>query len=861
METPMRPKTKRAPLIVRIIAGIDIIIMAFFVLLGINRIIETHTFFELLASLQATDPTAYSAIIYFLSLVGFTLPMFAFGLYLTGSITIIVSIIGIILAYGTATKKKWAVPLGVGVSIIAIIGGIVSYGLNFLTPFEAFGPLIIILDSLSLLFGILAVNVFFVGAFMIWQLNEQPYQTIHIGRFILVWNLNAICLLVTAIFYNGVVIESLLTDNFLTALGTVYIAVGIVAVLNVVIRPIFIRIASLIARWWLGFAISFVLMFIINGVIFMLLSIFMPGFFVVNIQAAILAGLIVAAFNAIVVNIVGLDDDSGYFTQYIAKQIQKDIKSEEIPQTPGVIALEIDGLSYPVLQEALKREYMPTVQYLIDRGSHELTGYDCGIPSMTSSCQAGIMYGNNEDIPAFRWYIKDEDRMMTSNKHQDAKFIDSRASDGKGLLRNGGASISNLTSGDASYSFFTMATLTDKDLESGKRRSKDIYYYLLNPYAMNRSVLYTIWDLLVEIGQIIKQTITRRKPRMNRLHKFYPGTRAATNVFMRDISTAMVIQNIARGVPGVYTTYLGYDEIAHHSGPMTSDALKALKGLDKQIRRVLHAIKHIAPRSYRLFILSDHGQSAGWTFKQRYDISIKDFIESLLEGKLSVGEIEAIDAHIGYVGGLAEDLNAGQKEVEGEKGENALRHFYRQKSKTEDDGSEADVTKDDVVVCASGNLAQIYFKTQKERLTFQDFEQQFPGFISKIVAHEGVGFALVTDANRGPIALGKEGVVELRTGEVEGTNPLIPYAKPKVRAKQLLRLAEFPSAGDITLISPVYPDGSVAAYEELIGNHGGVGGYQTHAILLHPKEIKVDSDKIINSEEIYHILNKGRSEN
>ncbi|MFW9934142.1 MAG: alkaline phosphatase family protein [Candidatus Thorarchaeota archaeon] len=856
----MKLKTKRAPLIVRIIAGIDIIIMILFVLVGINRFIDTHAFFGLLASLQVTDPTAYAAVVLFLSLVGLTVPMFAFGLYLTGAITIIVSIIGIILAYGTATKKTWAVPLGVGVSIIAIIGGIISYGLNFLAPFEALGPIIILLDSLSLLFGILAVNVFFVGAFMIWQLNEQPYQTMHIGRFILVWNLNAICLLVTAIFYNGIVVEGLLTDNLLAALGTVYIAVAVIAVLNVVIRPIFIKIASLVARWWLGFAISFVLMFLINGIIFMLLSIFMPGFFVINIAAAILAGLIVAAFNAIVVNIVGLDDDSGYFTHYIARQIQKDIKAEEIPQTPGVVALEIDGLSYPVLQEALKREYMPTIQYLIDQGSHELKGYDCGIPSMTSSCQAGIMYGNNEDIPAFRWYIKSEDRMMTSNKHRDAKFIDTRASDGTGILRKGGASISNLTSGDASYSFFTMATLTDKDLESGKRRSKDIYYYLLNPYAMNRSVLYTIWDILVEIGQIIKQTITRRKPRMNRFHKFYPGTRAATNIFMRDISTAMVIQNITRGVPGIYTTFLGYDEIAHHSGPMTTDALKALKGLDKQIRRVLHAINHIAPRPYHLFILSDHGQSCGWTFKQRYDTSIKDLIANLLEGKLSVGEIEAIDAHVGYVGGLVEDLNTGQEEVEGKKGKNALRHFYRQKSETEDIVGEADVTEDNVIVCASGNLAQIYFKTQKERLTLQDFEQQFPGFISKLVAHEGVGFALIKDANRGPIALGKEGVVELRTGKIEGTNPLTPYDKPNVRIKQLLRLAEFPSAGDITLISPVYPDGSVAAYEELIGNHGGVGGYQTHAILLHPTEIKVDSDKITNSEEIYHILNQGRSE-
>jgi hypothetical protein len=61
-------------------------------------------------------------------------------------------------------------------------------------------------------------------------------------------------------------------------------------------------------------------------------------------------------------------------------------------------------------------------------------------------------------------------------------------------------------------------------------------------------------------------------------------------------------------------------------------------------------------------------------------------------------------------------------------------------------------------------------------------------------------------------------------------------------------------------VSPVYPDGSVAAYEELIGNHGGIGGDQTHAILVHPLESKVDSQAIVNAEQIYPILNQPRSE-
>jgi putative membrane protein len=847
-----------APRIVRIFAGIDFVLMFGFAMLGV-LITGLSTFFtELLNFAHVNDPTLYVEILNELTNVGLTVSFIVNGFLLLGAILTTVSLVGMIVALGTAYKKPWAITLGVGVSIFAISGGIVSYVYRILYPFQPIGPLNLLDLALSLFFGILAINIFFVGAFLIWQLDEQPRYNIRMGRFILIWNLDALCLLVTTFVYAGIGFHS---SDLLTMLGVVYIAVAIIAVINVFVRPLFTKLVSLVARWWMGFAISFFLMFVINGIILWLLPLILPGFYVFNVFAALIAGLILAAINALVVNIVGLDDDTTFFNDYVAKQIREEMKTIDIPQTHALVAVEIDGLSYTAIQKALKREYMPTLQGLLQRGSHKLTNWDCGIPSMTSSCQAGIMYGNNQDIPAFRWYLKPEKRMIVSNNPKNAQEIDQRASSGQGILRNGGSSISNLISGDASYSFFTMSTLTDEDAEAGRRRSEDLYYYLLDPYAMNRSIIYTIWDIFVEIGQIIKQTITRRKPRMNRFSHAYPAVRAATNIFMRDVATSMVIQDILRGTPAVYVTYLGYDEIAHHSGPLTSDALKALHGLDKQIRRILHAIEYYAPRPYHLFILSDHGQSAGWTFKQRYDITLKDLITELLEGKVSVGEMEALDAHRGYVAGLVDDMNAGRAEVKGAKKEHGvLKYFHRQASKKDEPPLDKEVEAKDILVCASGNLAQIYFTTSEKRVTLQDLETKFPGFVSKLVAHEGVGFAIVMDEKLGPVLLSKEGAIELRTGKIKGKSPLTRYGAEEVRRQQLLRLAEFPSSGAIILISPVYEDGSVAAYEELIGNHGGVGGDQTNAILVHPVKFKVDGEKIINSEQIFEVLNQVRSD-
>ena len=73
---------------------------------------------------------------------------------------------------------------------------------------------------------------------------------------------------------------------------------------------------------------------------------------------------------------------------------------------------------------------------------------------------------------------------------------------------------------------------------------------------------------------------------------------------------------------------------------------------------------------------------------------------------------------------------------------------------------------------------------------------------------------------------------------------------------QLNRVMEFPNAGDLWLISTVYPDGTVAALEELIGNHGGLGGEQTDAFIFHPADMEVMETR--NSTDVFHILNNHR---
>ena len=86
----------------------------------------------------------------------------------------------------------------------------------------------------------------------------------------------------------------------------------------------------------------------------------------------------------------------------------------------------------------------------------------------------------------------------------------------------------------------------------------------------------------------------------------------------------MIVDAISSGRESMYTTFIGYDEIAHHSGPDSSAAYHALTGIDTAIRKIFEAAALSTARDYEIVILSDHGQTFGATFKQRYGLTLGD---------------------------------------------------------------------------------------------------------------------------------------------------------------------------------------------------------------------------------------------
>ncbi len=312
--------------------------------------------------------------------------------------------------------------------------------------------------------------------------------------------------------------------------------------------------------------------------------------------------------------------------------------------------------------------------------------------------------------------------------------------------------------------------------------------------------------------------------------------RAFGTVIQLDLQVAAVTADILGGRPVVYTTFLAYDEVAHHSGLERPDTLAVLRRVDRAIANIAEAVPH-APRPYRLIVLSDHGQSQGATFLQRYDETLEDIVNRHGEG-----EVRSEDVHSDE--GLA-TFNASVTELAMR--DTATGHAIRTAA---GDRLTPDVPEGipEVSVMASGNLGLITFPRIEGKATREQIEDARPGLIEALRTHEGIGFVLVES-----IVLGPNGTHDLTTGEIEGDDPLAPYG-PNAK-HHVARTDAFPHCPDIMVNSRYWADlDEVAAFEELVGSHGGLGGGQAFPFILAPPDLTWPEEPVVGAVHVHRQL-------
>jgi uncharacterized membrane protein YvlD (DUF360 family) len=505
------------------------------------------------------------------------------------------------------------------------------------------------------------------------------------------------------------------------------------------------------------------------------------------------------------------------------------------PEVPGVLFVQVDGVPFPVLHWAIQAGAVPTVRRWLADGGHVLHEWTPQMPCTTPASQLGILHGTVDGVPAFRWYDRELGRVLVANRPADAREIERRAANGRGLLADDGVSISNLFSGDAARSLMTMSRVEVRRGSTQTRRA--FAWFLTSPSGFARSMSRTLAEIFKERWQARRQVARHLEPRVHRSWTF-AMLRALTNALLRDLNTALVAEEMRRGTRAIYVDYVDYDEIAHHAGLFRPESLAALDGLDRVLRS-LETLAEVAPRPYRLVVLSDHGQSQGQPFEDRYGLSLGDLCTQLMAQEVSTiadsvegwGRAESVVADVsgaGRVGRLATSANRRLQRGEPEGGQD----------------------EEAPVVLGSGNLGLLYLR-EPARLTLDTITERWPALVPGLACHPGVGFVAGVDSEGHLWAIGASGRRDLSDGDVTGTDPMLPFGEHAARV--LRRALAMPEAPDLYVNSTVDPVTlEVAAFEGLVGAHGGLGGWQDRAVLLVPQALEHCVPEHVEGADVLH---------
>ncbi|HYJ67676.1 MAG TPA: phage holin family protein [Nocardioidaceae bacterium] len=577
-----------------------------------------------------------------------------------------------------------------------------------------------------------------------------------------------------------------------------------------------------------------------------------------SLLSSFVASWIVAAVSTLFVWVgtAGTDDAVSASLLRRAHRMRADDLPD--PEVPGVVFVQADGVPFPVLEWGVRAGTLPTLSRWVRTGSHRMAEWRPKLPATTPASQMGILHGTIEGIPAFRWVDRESGRIYVANKPGDAAAIEAMHSDGHGLLADDGVSVSNLFTGDAASAYATMSAV-DRTRETKEARTA-LAEFLSRPAGLARSMS----RMFAEIGRERFQAgRARRRDVRPRVHRGWDFTmeRAALLGVIRDLNTTLVADSMLRGRRAIYVDYVDYDAVAHHAGIMQPESLSALEGIDAVIAQI-ERVAEVAPRPYYIVVLSDHGQSQGEIFADRYGEDLPALVARLAEVEVlgaehneeasgSVNSVFASSAGPETV--LGRVLTRAGDRLSTDTFERVTQAATVEQEDRASRAAEESAEGDDrFIIFGSGNLGLVYVAGESRRLSQQQISDRFPALLPGLVNHPGVSFVVVDTVDFGPVALGPKGENRVRDGVVVGEDPLAKFG-PQA-PEFVLRAALMPEAPDIYVNSLLDDLGEVAAFEGLVGCHGGLGGWQDRAMLVWPTQLDAPDEMIVGADAMHRVL-------
>ncbi len=517
----------------------------------------------------------------------------------------------------------------------------------------------------------------------------------------------------------------------------------------------------------------------------------------------------------------------------------------------GFVGIQIDGLSCPHLRQALAAGYLPNIARHLKRG-YVLREYRSGLPSTTPAAQAAIFWGESRGIPAFRWFDKETGRLISCNDPDQVQHFRERLFAGREGLLKGGSSYANLLDGDAARSIFTVSSPHPQTLFGRFGGSRILLLILLHPLRVCRMLGATVLEYFTELYDRwhFRQT---RPWRVS--EGLFPLIRIFCNVILRELQSFGVIADIYAGVPCIYTTFSGYDELAHHFGPGSRPALKNLKYTDMRIGEIMRMLRHAPGARYELILLSDHGQTPGYPFNDRYGATLGDAVSAFLkenqQATVAAGGLGLTRAQLGYLG---QELAAHPQKRRHSLLRRCKAHLQRRIAELVPETLKVD-PEGGVVITYSSSLAHLYLTGSSRRLSWQQVDQAQPLLLQFLSRHKGIGFVMARGEGDDICFFHLGGRLCLAAGAAppaEDCAFLRPYGEPAELLATLSRFAADASCGDLILFG-AYDGERIVCFDDQVGGHGSVGGEQSRPFLILPDDHFLLGREVLGGHEfLYH---------
>jgi uncharacterized membrane protein YvlD (DUF360 family) len=195
-------------------------------------------------------------------------------------------------------------------------------------------------------------------------------------------------------------LAELLPGFTLDGADAAFATAALVGVLNALVWPVLARLALPLSVLTLGLA-----GLALNAVLVTLAIDVVPGATVDGVWTGLVVTLGLAAITALAYALLAMDEDESWYRNVVRRQLRRRGDRCE-SDVPGMVFLEIDGLAHDVLRRAMRDGSAPALAGLVREGTHRLEGWETDWSSQTGACQAGLLHGNNHDMPAFRWWEK-----------------------------------------------------------------------------------------------------------------------------------------------------------------------------------------------------------------------------------------------------------------------------------------------------------------------------------------------------------------------------------------------------------------------------------------------------------------------